>query len=121
MKVLVTGGAGLIGSHVVDQLLHSGYDVRVLDNLEKPNHLHGKPNWITSDVEFIEGDMRSEQDLIKALDGVDMVSHQAAFGGFVPGISKYVHVNALGTALLLELIVQRMNTSTSSPADFRME
>ena len=107
MKVLVTGGAGLIGSHVVDQLLHSGYDVRVLDNLEKPNHLHGKPNWISPEVEFIEGDMRSEQDLIKALDGVDMVSHQAAFGGFVPGISKYIHVNALGTAMLLELIIQR--------------
>ena len=72
MNVLVTGGAGLSGSHVVDQLLHSGYDVRVLDNLEKPNHLHGKPNWISPEVEFIEGDMRSEQDLIKALDGVDM-------------------------------------------------
>ena len=106
MKVLVTGGAGLIGSHVVDQLLHSGYDVRVLDNLEKPNHLHGKPNWIGPDVEFIEGGMRSEDDLLKALDGVDFVSHQAAFGGFVPGISKYIHVNALGTATMLELIAK---------------
>ncbi len=107
MKALVTGGAGLIGSHIVDLLLQKGYEVRVLDNLEKPNHLNGKPDWLGPEVDFIEGDMRAEQDLIKALDGVDTVCHQAAFGGFVPGISKYIHVNALGTAMLLELIVQR--------------
>jgi dTDP-L-rhamnose 4-epimerase len=107
MKVLVTGGAGLIGSHVVDQLLEKGYEVRVLDNLEPPTHLHGKPAWVPTEVEFLQGDMRSQDDLVRALDGVDFVSHQAAFGGFVPGISKYVHVNVLGTALLLELIVQR--------------
>lgn len=107
MKALVTGGAGLIGSHVVDQLLEKGYTVRVLDNLEPPTHLHGRPDWVPPEVEFIEGDMRSEDDLARALDGVDLVSHQAAFGGFVPGISRYVHVNVLGTALLLERIVQR--------------
>ena len=107
MKVLVTGGAGLIGSHVVDQLLGKGYEVRVLDNLEPPTHLAGKPAWVPPEVEFIEGDMRNEDDLVRALDGVDYVSHQAAFGGFVPGISKYIHVNVLGTAMLLELISQR--------------
>jgi dTDP-L-rhamnose 4-epimerase len=62
---------------------------------------------VPKEVEFIEGDMRSQDDLARALDGVDYVSHQAAFGGFVPGISKYVHVNVLGTAMLLELITQR--------------
>ena len=46
MKALVTGGAGLIGSHVVDLLIQNGHQVRVLDNLEKPNHLHGKPDWL---------------------------------------------------------------------------
>ncbi len=107
MKVLVTGGAGLIGSHVVDLLLQKGYEVRVLDNLEKPNHLHGMPNWIPREVDFLEGDMRCGDDLVRALDGVDYVCHQAAFGGFVPGISKYIHVNVLGTAMLLELIIQR--------------
>ena len=107
MKVLVTGGAGLIGSHAVDRLLETGREVRVLDNLEPPTHLHGKPDWVPDSVEFIQGDMRSEQDLIRALDGVDAICHQAAFGGFVPGLSKYIEVNALGTARLLELIIDR--------------
>lgn len=106
MKALVTGGAGLIGSHCVDQLLERGYEVRILDNLEKPAHLFGKPDWIPPEAEFILGDMRNPDDLAKALDGVHYVCHQAAFGGFVPEISKYIHVNALGTATMLELIVR---------------
>jgi len=106
MKVLVTGGAGLIGSHCVDAFRARGYQIRILDNLEKPAHLLGRPDWIPADAEFIEGDMRSADDLARALDGVDCVCHQAAFGGFVPEISKYIHVNACGTATMLELIVR---------------
>lgn len=105
MKVLVTGGAGLIGSHIVDLLLQKGYEVRVLDNLQPPTHLKGKPGWIPDEVEFIQGDMRTRQDIDRALQGVEVVFHQAAFGGFAPEISRYVASNALGTAYLLELII----------------
>lgn len=104
MKALVTGGAGLIGSHVVDLLLERGYEVKILDSLEKPAHLNGKPAWIPKDAEFILGDMRDQDAIDRALQGVDYVFHQAAAGGFTPEMSKYFHVNAVGTALLLELI-----------------
>lgn len=104
MRALVTGGAGLIGSHLVDLLLKNNYEVKILDNLEKPTHLYGVPDWVPKDVDFIKGDMRHSSDLYKALDGVDVVFHQAAFGGFIPKISKYFDVNATGTARLLEII-----------------
>ena len=55
MKVLITGGAGFIGSHIADLLLASCYNVRILDNLQKPTHLTGKPNYLPEGVEFIEG------------------------------------------------------------------
>ncbi len=104
MKALVTGGAGLIGSHLVDLLLKKGYKVRIFDNLEKQTHLFGKPSWIPEQAEFIMGDMRNIKDLDSALQDIDIIFHQAAFGGFTPEISKYVDVNSLGTAKLLELI-----------------
>ena len=78
MKVLVTGGAGFIGSHIVDLLLENSYEVKILDNLELPTHLKGKPTYIPSEVEFISGDMQDEQVLEKALDGVEYVFHPAA-------------------------------------------
>ncbi|HEX2712751.1 MAG TPA: NAD-dependent epimerase/dehydratase family protein, partial [Candidatus Acidoferrales bacterium] len=98
MKALVTGGAGLVGSHIVDLLLQKGYDVRVLDNLEPCVHLEGKPDWIREEVDFIQGDMRKLEDLERALTGVDVVFHQAAYGGFAPELSKMTDVNACGTA-----------------------
>jgi dTDP-L-rhamnose 4-epimerase len=104
MKTLVTGGAGLIGSHIVDVLLERGHDVRILDNLEPTTHLEGKPDWIPAQAEFIEGDMRSEAALRRALDGIDLVFHEAAYGGFAPEISKMTDVNALGTTLMFEVI-----------------
>ncbi|MBU1152628.1 NAD-dependent epimerase/dehydratase family protein [bacterium] len=107
MKALVTGGAGLIGSHLVDLLLERGFEVRILDSLVKPTHLKGKPPWIPKEAEFILGDMRKMEDVDKALEGVDYVFHQAAEGGFMPEVSKYVHANCLGTAILLELIIKK--------------
>src|SRR5947209_5811074 len=101
---LVTGGAGLIGSHLSDLLVREGWSVRVLDNLEPNTHKRGKPAWINPHAQFINGDMRDRDALISALDGIDVVFHQAAYGGYMPEISKYVHVNSLGTALMLELI-----------------
>ena len=56
-RALVTGGAGLIGSHIADLLRREGWSVRILDNLEPQTHRNGKPAWITDEVEFIEGDV----------------------------------------------------------------
>lgn len=103
-KVLVTGGAGLIGSHLVDLLLSKGHEVRILDNLEPQTHLFGKPDWIPADAEFIHGDMRNDDDMKKALTGVDWVFHQAAFGGFTTALTQYMDVNATGTARIFETI-----------------
>ncbi len=104
MKALVTGGAGLIGSHIVDLLLQKGHSVRILDNLAKPTHLKGKPDWISPEVEFILGDVRNREDLDQALEGVDWVFHQAADGGFTNAISHYFTNNSLPTAVMFELI-----------------
>lgn len=103
-RVLVTGGAGLIGSHLADLLLREGHEVRIFDNLDTQTHLHGKPPWIPAEAEFIHGDMRNEADLKRALSGVEWVFHQAAFGGFTTALTQYMDVNASGTARLFELI-----------------
>jgi dTDP-L-rhamnose 4-epimerase len=103
-RALVTGGAGLIGSHVADLLKREGWRVRVLDNLEPNTHRRGKPTWINSKAEFVEGDMRDRETIAAALDKIDIIFHQAAYGGYMPEISKYVHVNSLGTAQMLEII-----------------
>jgi dTDP-L-rhamnose 4-epimerase len=106
-RALVTGGAGLIGSHVTDLLLGEGWKVRVLDNLEPNTHRRGKPAWINQDAEFIAGDLRDRDTITAALDKIDIVFHQAAYGGYMPEIAKYVHVNSLGTAQMLEAIREK--------------
>src|SRR6201982_1926693 len=110
-RALVTGGAGLIGSHVVDLLQAEGWGVRILDNLEPQTHRDGKPPWLESAVqkgaEFLAGDMRDREVLEVALTGIEVVFHQAAYGGYMPEISKYVAVNSLGTAQLLEIIREK--------------
>ena len=103
-RALVTGGAGLIGSHLTDLLLSEGYSVRVLDSLEPQTHRNGKPPWIPPGAEFAAADVRDRAAMRAALEGVDVVFHQAAYGGYMPDISKYVHVNSFGTAQLLEII-----------------
>ncbi len=106
-RALVTGGAGLIGSHVVDLLIREGWKVRVLDNLEPNTHKRGKPGWINPRAEFVEGDIRDRETVTAVLDQIDIVFHQAAYGGYMPEISKYVHVNSLGTAQMLEMIREK--------------
>lgn len=106
-RALVTGGAGLIGSHVVDLLVKDGWEVRALDNLEPQTHRRGKPAWINQKAEFVRGDLRDRDTIAAALDKVDVVFHQAAYGGYMPEITKFVHVNSLGTAQLLELIREK--------------
>jgi len=104
MRALVTGGAGLIGSHVADLLEREGWKVRILDNLEPQTHRKGKPAWISPGTEFIEGDIRDRATTASALEGIDVVFHQAAYGGYMPEIAKYVQVNSFGTAQMLEII-----------------
>jgi dTDP-L-rhamnose 4-epimerase len=106
-RALVTGGAGLIGSHVVDLLVNEGWRVRALDNLEPQTHRHGKPTWINNKAEFVRGDLRDRDTITAALDKIDVVFHQAAYGGYMPEITKFVHVNSLGTAQMLEVIREK--------------
>ncbi|MDQ3780869.1 MAG: NAD-dependent epimerase/dehydratase family protein [Chloroflexota bacterium] len=101
---LVTGGAGLIGSHIVDQALAAGWQVRVLDNLQRQTHRLGKPAWIPANIDFQQGDVRHRRVWQRALDGIDVVFHQAAYGGYMPEIAKFIHTNGVGTALMLETI-----------------
>ena len=104
--VLVTGGAGLIGSHLVDLLVERGYPVRILDSLEPETHSQGKPKWLNTHAHFIQGDIRDESCLSRALEGVQWVFHIAAFGGFTTETSKYVDVNVNGTARIFEAIAR---------------
>ncbi|MBI5058521.1 SDR family NAD(P)-dependent oxidoreductase [candidate division KSB1 bacterium] len=106
MHVLITGGAGFIGSHTCDALLSGGHDVTILDSLEKPVHLKGKPAYLSPKARFILGDVRNRDDMRQALDGVTAVIHLAAYQDYLPDFSKFFHVNAVGTALLYELIVE---------------
>ena len=104
-KVLVTGGAGFIGSHTVDLLLERGYDVRILDSLQTRVHPGGRPEWIPVEAELRVGDVADPADLAGALTGVDFVCHLAAYQDHQPDFSRFVHTNTESTALLFELIV----------------
>ncbi|HKP93013.1 MAG TPA: NAD-dependent epimerase/dehydratase family protein, partial [Chthoniobacterales bacterium] len=103
-RALVTGGAGLIGSHVADLLRSEGWTVRVLDNLEPQTHRKGKPPWVSDETEFVEGDVADRETITSALQDIDVIFHQAAYGGYMPEIAKYVRVNSFGTAQMLEII-----------------
>jgi dTDP-L-rhamnose 4-epimerase len=104
-KILVTGGAGFIGSHTVDLLLERGYRTRILDNLQERVHPRGKPAWVPSDAEFVQGSVASRADLTQALEGIDGVFHLAAYQDYLPDFSNFIHTNAESSALLFELIV----------------
>ena len=107
MRILVTGGAGFIGSHTVDALLEKGYGVRILDNLSKPVHLKGKPSYLSKAAEFMLGDVCNKSDWEKALVNVDAVYHLAAYQDYLTDFSKFFQVNSVGTALLYEIIVEK--------------
>ena len=103
-RALVTGGAGLIGSHIVDLLLREGWTVRILDNLEPQTHKNGKPEWVNPKAEFRQGFVQDYETMRSALEDIDVVFHEAAYGGYMPEMAKYVLVNSFGTAQMLEII-----------------
>ncbi len=104
MKILVTGGAGFIGSHTVDALLEKGHEVRIMDNLQKPVHLKGRPIWVPDETEFVLGDVRDKTMWERCLEGVEAVYHFAAYQDYLPDYSTFSHVNTFSTSLLYELI-----------------
>jgi dTDP-L-rhamnose 4-epimerase len=107
MRVLITGGAGFIGSHTADALLARGYKVRVLDSLEMPVHPGNQPpRYLDPRIELVVGDVRNEKVLLEALRGSDVVYHLAAFQDYLPIFSKFFDVNVTSTALIYELIVR---------------
>jgi dTDP-L-rhamnose 4-epimerase len=111
-QVLITGGAGFIGSHLADELLANGYSVRLLDNLSP--QVHGtppsRPNYLNPRAELLIGDVRDREVIWRALAGVDFVFHFAAkvgVGQSMYEMAQYTSVNNLGTAVLLEACVER--------------
>lgn len=110
-RVLVTGGAGFVGSHLVDELLAYGYEVRVLDNLSPRVHgaRRAPPEYLNPGAEFVLGDIRDSEVVRRALKGVDAVFHFAATvgtGRSMFEIEKYMSTNSLGTAVLLEALLE---------------
>jgi dTDP-L-rhamnose 4-epimerase len=106
-RILVTGGAGFIGSHTVDHLVAKGYRVRILDALQQRVHPHGWPQYIPDSVDKIQGDVRRREDWLAALDGIDGVIHLAAYQDYMTDFSTFHHVNTVGATLLYELIVEQ--------------
>jgi dTDP-L-rhamnose 4-epimerase len=106
VRVLVTGGAGFVGSHVVDALVEQGAEVRVLDALHPAAHAQ-EPGYLNSRAEYVWGDVRDEALVAREVRGVDAVTHQAAMVGLGvdPGdVAEYASVNDLGTAVLLRAL-----------------
>jgi dTDP-L-rhamnose 4-epimerase len=111
-RVLITGGAGFIGSHLADELLVRGHHVRVLDALIP--QVHGserrRPLYLAPDVELIEGDVRDRAVVRRALSSIDVVYHLASrvgVGQSMYELVEYTSVNSVGTAVLLEALIER--------------
>ncbi|MFH2068788.1 MAG: SDR family NAD(P)-dependent oxidoreductase [Candidatus Omnitrophota bacterium] len=112
MKILVTGGAGFIGSHLTDLLVEKGHDVRIFDNLEPQVHQGKKPKYLNPAAEFVRGDVRDYARLQKALAGREAVFHLAAAVGVGQSqyrVEHYVDTNIRGTATLFDILVNQKN------------
>jgi dTDP-L-rhamnose 4-epimerase len=107
-NILITGGAGFVGSHLADALLAAGHNVRIFDNLTGQVHLHGIPEYLAEDAEFIQGDVRDSAAVRRALSGIHVVFHMAAavgVGQSMYEIERYMGSNTQGTAVLLQQLL----------------
>lgn len=112
-NILVTGGAGFIGSHLVDKLISEGYKVRIVDNLTHQVHQGKIPAYLNEKAEFIKGDVTKKEDLEKALKDIDAIFHEAAVVGVGQSMYKiehYTYNNTMGTAKLLDYLANSKHT-----------
>ena len=108
-NILITGGAGFVGSHLADALLAAGHNVRIFDNLTNQVHHHGIPDYLPPATEFVRGDVQDAGAMRRALTGIDMVFHMAAavgVGQSMYEIERYMGSNTQGTAVLLQELLQ---------------
>jgi dTDP-L-rhamnose 4-epimerase len=106
MKILVTGGAGFIGSHLVDALIGKGHEVVIYDNFEQQVH-KTEPEYLNRNAELIRADIRDKDTLKNAVIDSEIIFHQAAMVGVGQSmyqVEKYVDVNTFATAKLLDIL-----------------
>lgn len=109
-KILITGGAGFVGSHLADALLDAGHEVRIFDCLSPQVHASTTPGYLPRDVELMTGDMRDASALREAVDDVNVIFHLAAavgVGQSMYQIADYMGANTQGTAVLLQTLLDR--------------
>lgn len=109
-NILVTGGAGFIGSFIADELVKQGHFVRIFDNLEPRIHGEKIPSYLNKKAEFIKGDVRDYSDFSKALEDIDIVFHEASLVGIEPSmkdVKEFIDINCSGTANLLDIIIKK--------------
>src|SRR5947209_11735582 len=109
-NILITGGAGFVGSHLADALVAAGHNVRIFDNLTEQVHQDGVPDYLNPEAELVKGDVRDSAAVRRALEGMDVVFHLAAavgVGQSMYEIEHYMGTNTQGTAVLLQQILNR--------------
>jgi len=114
MKILVTGGAGFIGSFIVDRLVHDGHEVTIFDNLDPQVHSSGRaPDYLNTSARFVQGDVRDYDALKEVVCSSEVIFHKAAAVGVGQSqyeIRHYVEANTLGTANVLDILVNHTNS-----------